>query len=302
MIDLSRLPPPAAIEPLDFETLYAAFGARFRAAWAAARAANPALPDYDVQMLETDPPAIVGQAWSYLRLLDRARVNDAVRALLAHLARGADLDALAAANAGLERLVVTPASGANPAVMETDERLLRRYLASFGRASAGSAALYEFVALTAWPGCHDVAVVGRAVHGRPGDTDVVLAGPNGRAPTQSEILLVRDALRAPGVAPEAVAVTVTAAVITVYDVAMEIDIPRGPDPALVVAEVEARVRAVAAERARIGAEVPVDALTGAVYGPSVIRVRRVSPTADVAGAPYAIPVLGALTVDAQAPA
>ena len=35
---------------------------------------------YDVSRLETDPAIIIGEAISYLRLLDRARVNDAAKA------------------------------------------------------------------------------------------------------------------------------------------------------------------------------------------------------------------------------
>ena len=69
--DLSALPPPAAIEALSYETLFSNFQAQFQPAWAAAMALDATLPAYNVGALQTDPASIVGQAWSYLRLLDR---------------------------------------------------------------------------------------------------------------------------------------------------------------------------------------------------------------------------------------
>lgn len=294
-IDLSRLPPPNAIEPLDYETLFQAFIARFKAAWAGLRAADPTLPDYDVEALETDPAAIVGQAWSYLRLLDRARVNDAVRAVLAPFAKGTNLDAVAA-RANVQRLVVAPATPTTPAVMESDERLLLRYLMAFDRPSAGSADRYLYEAYTAWPALHDAAVIGHAVHGRRGDTDVVIVGPGGREPTAAELQLVRDAVTAPHVQPEAVAVAVLPAQRALYDVALAIDVSNGPDASLIQQEAEARVRTVADERTRIGAEVPLNLLTGAAYGPGVISVRSTAPAASIAARPYAIPVCTGISV------
>jgi hypothetical protein len=58
------VPLPDAIEPLNYETLQAAFVARFLAAWAAARSLDPTLPTYDTEGLETDPAIIVSQAGS----------------------------------------------------------------------------------------------------------------------------------------------------------------------------------------------------------------------------------------------
>jgi phage-related baseplate assembly protein len=294
-IDVSRLPAPAIIETLSTTALMADYEARFLAEWIARRTVDPTLPLYDVERLRSDPAGIVGRAWSLLRLLDRRRVNEAIRAVLAPLAVGADLDNVVARQ-GVERLVVTPATSTAAAAMESDARLLRRYLASFERAAAGSAASIAYWTLTAWPACLDVAVIGRAVHGRRGDVDVALLGPGGRAPTTDEILAVRAALLAPGRSPEAVAVTVLAAQRRVYDVDITVEIPSGPDPSLVVAEVEARIRALAVERMTIGAQLPAEAVAGAAYGPSVERVRRRLPAADLAPEPYGAPVLGTLTI------
>lgn len=272
-IDLSRLSSPDAIEPLDYETLFTAYRDRFIAAWAELRT-----DDYDVGTLESDPAMIVGQAGAYLRLLDRARVNDAVRAVLAPTAQGADLDNVAA-RVNIERL-----EG------ETDAQLLRRYLLAFDRPSAGSAHRYLYEVYTAWPECLDAKVIGQGVHDRRGDVDIVIAGPGGRLPTTGELATVRAAVTAPHVKPEATSVTVLAAQRVTYAVQLAIDVSTGPDPAIVRDEALARVAAVSAERMTVGGEVPADLIAGAAYGPSVIHVTRTSPAADIAPDPYNIPV------------
>jgi phage-related baseplate assembly protein len=298
VIDLSRIPAPNAIDPLDYESLRAAFIERFSAVWAAARAVDPTLPAYDVEMLETDPAIIIGEAWSYLRLLDRARVNDAIRAVLAPLARGADLDNVVA-RVNIVRLVVTPATGAAAAVMESDAQLLRRYLLAFDRPSAGSADRYLYEAFTAWPAMLDAAVVGRAVHGRRGDTDIVVIGPNGVAATSQEMAAVRNAVNATNVKPEATSVSVIPAVRKTYTVSLVLVIPKGPDPSVVIADARTRVDAAITGRLLIGAEVPVWSIAGAAYGSNVIRVRVLSPTADIAPDPYSVPVCTGVTITAE---
>ncbi|MCX5512282.1 baseplate assembly protein [Kaistia algarum] len=292
-IDLSRLAAPDAIEALDFETLFAAFKARFQTSWDAKRAADPTLPAYDVGALETDPVVIVGEAWSYLRLLDRARVNDGIRSVLAPLARGTNLDNVVA-RLGVERLIVTPATDTASAVMESDARLLMRYLLAFSRPSAGSAEGYLYAAYTAWPGLLHAAVNGRAVHGRRGDVDLVLAGPGGRDATNGEMTLVRDAAQL--IKPEAHGLTVMRATRRTYEVAGTVSVAAGPDAETVRAEAQSRITEAATDRLRIGAEVPVALLEGAAYGLSIIRADLSSPSADIPADRYTIPVMASIAL------
>lgn len=298
MIDLSRLPFPAAIEALDFETLFAAFMARFAAAFDEARQEDPNIPPYDVGDLQTDPVVIVGQAWSYLRLLDRIRVNDAVKSVLAPMARGADLDHVTARQ-GVVRLVIAPASGNEPAILESDAQLLRRYLLSFDRPSAGSASRYMYEAWTSAPKLHHVRVNGRAVHGRIGDTDVVIIGENGAAATQAELAAVQAAVQAPDVKPEAVGVSVLPATRHEYQVVQTIRVPVGPDAEIVRKEAEDRVRLIADSRMLIGAGVPRDLLAGAAFGTSVRDVVHHQPAADIAPDPYTVPVLASIDITVE---
>ncbi len=304
VIDVSRLPAPEIIEALDFETLLAAFKTRFLTFWNTQRAIDPSLPAYDTLDLETDPAVIVGEAWSYLRLLDRQRVNDGYRALLAPLATGSNLDVIAATR-NVERLTVQPATSTTPAVMESDPSLLLRYMLSYDVPAAGSAGRYLFDAWSAWPhgedgsGMHDARVNGYAIHGRRGDSDLVITGAGGRVPTTEEILTVRAAVTDINRAPDGVAITVMAAQRVEYAVSLVVEVPgNGPAPEAVRAEAEERVRAAAAGRMLIGGEIPEGLLAGAGYGANVIRVRDLAPVVIVANA-YKIPVMTSLSVTVE---
>lgn len=288
-IDLSRLPPPKIIEQLDYESYLARYKADVLAK-------NAALAD--ALDLEQSATNILLQSFSYGELIVRSRINAAARAVLAPLSTGADLDNVVAW-ANVERLVITPGSGSVPAVYETDAQLLRRYLLAFDRPSAGSADRYKYEAYTACPTLHHVAVNGRAVHGRNGDVDIVVAGPNGDAITTDQIKTIRSACLAIDVKPEATNVTVIQAVRRTYSVNLSILIPRGPDPSIVVSDVQTKLQSSISDRMFIGSEVPIWSIAGAAYGPSIIKVTPLSPSEDIQADPYAIPVCTGITISYQ---
>ena len=295
VIDLTRIGAPSAIEALSYQELLAGFKERFQAFWEEARLLDTSLPAYDVSMLETDPAIIAGQAWSWLRLLDRGRVNDGIRALLGPLSTGTNLDNLVAGR-NIIRLEITPADGDTPAVMESDFQLLRRYLLSFDAQASGSAGRYLFDAYSAWPAMLDARVNGFEVHGRRGDTDVVIIGPAGALPTTEQRDAVSAAVRHVNRMPEGVAISILAATRVEYDVDLTIEVPAiGPAPAVLVAEATTRVRAAGDERTLIGGEVPAGFVAGAAYGPNILKVRDNAPVA-VDPDPYKVPVLGAITI------
>ncbi|BAP94472.1 baseplate assembly protein [Aurantimonas phage AmM-1] len=298
-IDLSRTPAPDAIEALSFEDLRLAFLQRFQTEWDGERAIDPNLPAWDVGSLEANPVARVGaRAWSYLRTLDRGRVNDAIKAVLAPLATGADLDNVVA-RVNVERLVIREATATAPAIVEGDASLLRRYLLAFDRPSAGSRDRYLYEAWTAWPEMGDASVVGRAVHGRAGESDVVVTGPGGRVPTEGELATVRAAVTAPHVKPEALGVSALAATRREYQADLVVTVPAsGPDAEIVRLEAVARVRAAGDGRTVIGGEVPADLLSGAAYGANVIKVRDRAPVV-IEPDSYTVPVLTEITVDVE---
>lgn len=299
VIDLQAIPLPPVIEQVSFDGLFEGYKSRFVATWAALRETYPELPQYDVQMLETDPAVIAGRAWSWLRDYDRARVNDAIKAVLAPFAAGGDLDAIVASQ-GIVRLVLVPATDTTPAVMESDDRMRLRYYLSFDRPAAGSAAKYLERAYAAWPTCHHAAVLGRDVHGRAGDVEVVMCGPEGRQPTAGEIRAVSDAIHAPGVKAEATAVSVIGARRAVYTAALRLVIREGLSPDLVKSAALGRVTAATVIRTRIGERVPRNLLPGVAAGDgaTVIEAIDLAPV-EIAADPYTVPVCEGITMTAE---
>lgn len=304
-IDLSRLPAPEAIETLSTPAMLQGYIDRFLAFWSEQRLIDPTLPEFDEQNLATNPAIVVGRAWTYLRLLDRQRVNDGLRALLAPLSKGSNLDALVARQ-NIARLVIVPETANAASILEGDEALLRRYLLSFDVPSSGSSGRYLFDAWSAWPqsedktlGLWDARVNGRAIHGRRGDTDVVIIGPFGRLPTSGELQTVRSAVTNINRASEAVSISVMAAIRREYAVSLVLEISGvGPSAQAIKTEAEARVTAAATDRIQIGGELPEGFLSGAAYGPGVIRVRDLSPVA-IDPEPYTVPVMAGLSVTVE---
>lgn len=304
-IDLSRLPAPQAIEIISLNQLQADFKARFLLEWAAQQQLDSTLEDFTEADLETHPAIVVARAWRYLRNLDRNRVNDGLKALLAPLASGANLDAIAASR-NVERLIVQAATTTAEEILESDTSLLQRFLESFDRPAAGSAGRYLYDARSAWPqsadktlGLWDARVNGYAVHGRRGDIDLVIAGPFGRVPTTPELLTVREAVTDINRAPEGVSIVVLPAVRVEYQPSLVIEVPgNGPAPETIRQEALARVEAAAMDRRLIGGEIPAGLLAGSAYGPNVIKVRDLAPVV-IAPDPYKIPVMTGLTVTVE---
>ena len=162
-IDLSQLPPPVVVEPLDFETLFAQRKAAFIAMY-------PEDEQEEIARtleLESEPITMLLEENCYRELLLRQRVNEAARAVMLAYSTDSDLDNLAV-NFNVERLTiqeeddsVTPPIGA---VMESDADLRTRTQQAFeGLSVAGPTAAYEF-----W---------GRSADGRVADISAVLRLP-----------------------------------------------------------------------------------------------------------------------------
>lgn len=299
IIDLSAVATPDAIEVLSYATILTAFKDRFQDAWDAQRENDPTLPSYDVATLETDPIIILGQAWSYLRLLDRQRVNEAIKAVLAPFAQRTDLDAVVASR-NITRQVTIPATSSTAAVYETDAQVLRRYLLSFSRFSAGSRDGLLYHAYTAVPILGDAAVNGRAVHDRLGDTDLVVIGPDGRSVTEEEAARIRSVAFSDANFPEAVGGYLIPATRLEYDISLSLTITgSGASIELARQAAEDRIRSAALVRQVIGGEIPEGLLRGAAYGANVRKVADLSPLV-IDPDPYTVPILRDLSVSIAA--
>lgn len=92
-IDLSQLPAPSVVEPLDYEQILGAMLADLKARD----------PSFDA-LVESDPAYKILEVAAYRELLIRQRVNDAGRSVMLAYATGSDLDHLGALM-GVSRLV-----------------------------------------------------------------------------------------------------------------------------------------------------------------------------------------------------
>ncbi len=118
-VDLSKLPAPQLLEDLDFEAVYREDQTSFRTL----------LGERWTASLESDPVTKLLEVGAYRTLLNRARINDAAKALLLAYAEGSDLEHLAA-NVGLQRLVIRAANQSSvppvEAAFESDDALRER--------------------------------------------------------------------------------------------------------------------------------------------------------------------------------
>jgi phage-related baseplate assembly protein len=272
-VDLSQLPPPDVVEPLDFETILSAMVAELSAL---APDLAPALS------IESEPLLKVLQVCAYRELLLRARVNDAARATMLATATGADLENLGAL-LGVSRLVVTPGDDeAVPpvaAVMEADPVFRQRIqLALEGFSTAGPRGAYLFHALSASGEVKDAAVLSP----EPGIVQVAVLSNTGDGAASPALLeTVEAALNAEDVRPLCDTVEVLAASIQTYAVTATLTVAEGPDPDVIEAQALAALQAYAAGVHRVGQAVRRSGIFAALHRPGVLQVVLTTPAADI---------------------
>lgn len=267
-LDLSKLPPPAAVETLSFAALVAAIKADLIDRLPAAAAALD---------LESEPLVKLLEAFAYRELMLRSRINQSHLAATLAFATGADLD-VAAAN-----LLVTRQDG------ETDTDLrARAVLAQEGSSTAGPVGSYRFHALSASPLVADVAVTSPA----PGEVRViVLSEAEDGVADASLLLAVQEALSADDVRPLTDQVEVVSASVAPYSVAATLKIASGPDSGTVIDTAISAVQSYAAGQRKLNQRVTRAGLTAALVRPGVEDVVLSSPAADIDPDPETAPVL-----------
>ena len=290
------LPAPTAVEALSYETLVTGWKTQFKALWLA----------YDVDSLETDPGVIVAEAYAYLRLTDRQRINDVYRALRLPLATGTNLDGLAA-DRGVKRLVLIPATATTAPVMEGDVSLLLRTWLRMQAWGSGSVYGVEYHARTL--GILHAASVGAVTQAdvhvidHPGEgrmTCVVLAAA-GLAPADAEAMraFVGNGLMTRARHPGAVWIdTVLADIVTVPYTGV-LKIRRGASRSALLAAAEDGLTTYMLTRRRIGALVPVSAMQAVQMGYGVVEAQASDPMADVVIPETAAAELGDVAITAQ---
>lgn len=302
-VDLSRLPAPAVVETLTYESIYADMLADLQSK----------MPDFDATV-ESDPAVKLLQVAAYREFLLRARVNDAALAVMPAFATGSDLDQLAAL-LGIERLLLDPGDAANgiAPTYESDDAFRRRMvLAPEGYSVAGPLGAYIFHALSADPDVLDAsasspepddirALVLQVLADNdaapalvdamtaaldaadwPGDVTVTILSRTGDGTPPAGLTdIVAAWLSAETRRPLTDHVTVQAAEIVDYTIDATVITYAGPDPAIVLAEARSRLDTYVARCHNLGLDVTRSGIFGALHVEGVQNVELASPAADI---------------------
>ncbi|CAI1500819.1 Uncharacterized homolog of phage Mu protein gp47 [Serratia quinivorans] len=277
-IDLSQLPAPNVVEPLDYETLLAERKATLISLYPADQQEAIAR----TLSLESEPIVKLLQENAYREVILRQRVNEAAQAVMVAYAGGADLDQLGANN-NTPRLTIAPAddSAIPPiaAVMESDEDFRPRIPSAFeGMSVAGPVGAYEFHALSADGRVADASVFSPA----PAMVSVSVLARDGDGTAPDELLaVVAKALNDESVRPVADRVTVASAKIIDYQINATLFVL--PDPAVepIKAAAEQRLKAYINAQRRLGRDIRRSAIYAALHVSGVQRVELAAPQSDV---------------------
>ena len=271
-LDLSRLPAPLVLESLDFEALYQEALTDFRALmggnWTAA--------------LESDPVVKLLEKAAYDKMMGRARINDAAKALLLAFARDSDLDHLAA-NYNVQRLLVVPADpGAVPPIeaqYESDDSLVERTLLAFeGMSIAGPRDAYVF---------HSMSADGRVADARasspsPATVEVSILSRIGEGLASEDLLeVVRLALNDEEVRPVGDRVIVQSASLIDYQIEAVLYLYPGPEIELSLTEARSSLNRYINTQRRLGRDIRRSAIHAALHVSRVQRVELIHPAEDV---------------------
>ncbi|BEO08217.1 baseplate assembly protein [Serratia marcescens] len=274
-IDLSQLPSPQIIEPLDFETILVDVKAVMIAAFPADQQASVAA----ALSLESEPLNVIAQAMAYRELLLRRRINEGAAACMLSHAEGTDLDNLAA-NLDTERLTITPETDTSDAVMESDEALRLRAQSAFeGMSVAGPSAAYEYFARSASGKVADA----RATSPAPAEVVIAILSTDGDGTASPELLAaVTAAVNDEEVRPLGDRVTVRSADIVDYSIDAELFLYPGPESEPIINAAMASLRGFLADNdKKIGRDVARSAISASLHVQGVQRVVLRSPSADL---------------------
>ncbi|MBN5318708.1 baseplate J/gp47 family protein [Serratia marcescens] len=274
-IDLSQLPSPQIIEPLDFETILVDVKAVMIAAFPADQQAAVAA----ALSLESEPLNVIAQAMAYRELLLRRRINEGAAACMLSHAEGTDLDNLAA-NLDTERLTITPETDTSDAVMESDEALRLRAQSAFeGMSVAGPSAAYEYFARSASGKVADA----RATSPAPAEVVIAILSTDGDGTASPELLAaVTAAVNDEEVRPLGDRVTVRSADIVDYSIDAELFLYPGPESEPIINAAMASLRGFLADNdKKIGRDVARSAISASLHVQGVQRVVLRSPATDL---------------------
>ncbi|QXZ10270.1 baseplate J/gp47 family protein [Comamonas sp. Y33R10-2] len=257
-VDLSQLPAPNVVQPLDFEAELV-------------RIKNLVLTDMpelaDVLQLESEPVTKLLQRWAYESINMQAHINDSAHAVMLAYAVGPDLDQVAANN-GVERL-----EG------EDNDQLRRRAQMAFeGLTVAGSRGSYVFHALSA-----DARVLdANALTPIPGTVRMVVLSADGNGSAPADLLqAVQAALSAEDVRPLCDTVETVSVQVVNYAIAAQLRAYPGPSMGTVLQSAQAAIATYIESCRKLGYDITRSGIYAALHVQGVQNVMLTSPAADV---------------------
>jgi phage-related baseplate assembly protein len=266
-VDLSALTAPEVVEPLEFEEIYTEELDTFRGF----------MGENWTATLESDPVTKLLELGAYRKMGNRARVNDAAKALLLAYARRSDLDQLAA-NVNLKRLVIqaedTTTVPITPEVLEEDDALRERILLVYeGLTTAGPRNSYILHARNA------SGLVADATAESPSPATVVITvlGRDGEGQAPQALLdLVYTYLSDDNLRPVGDRLIVQSAEVLPYQInAILHMVGTGSENESILAECRKRLAAWINPRRRVGAEIARSAIDAQLHIAGVRRVELV---------------------------
>lgn len=287
-IDLSKLPAPTIIDPLDYEQLLTERKDRLVELTPEADREEVA----ETLRLESEPLVKFLQESAYRELILRQQHNERAKSLLLAYATGPELDHIGVTYYMTSRLILQEADpDATPpveVVMESDPDYLRRILLAHDAFStAGGRNAYRYYALGADPQVRDAETV------RPlaGMVQVyVLSREDDGEASLALIATVESALNEDDVRPLSDTVRVTSATVLPFAITATLELRNGPDAAVVREEAIAAAREYVEQRHALGEVIVAGAVESRLYVPGVERVIMQSPAQDIGGdaseAPY----------------
>jgi len=266
-IDLSQLPAPNVVEPLDYETILAERKARL----IALHPEEEREAVTELLALESEPTVKLLQENAYRELLLRQRINEAARAVMIAFANDEDLDQLGA-NLNVKRLVLdagdpTAIPPVPPTLEKNRDYRARIQLAFEGLSVAGPSGAYEYQAISAHPSVLDVSVAS------PEPVEVVLtilSREAGGQPSQAVLEAVRK--RVDERRPLTDRVTVQAATLLPFSITAVLALRTGPDPAVIREQARQQLAAYVEARHRLGAWITRSGVHAALTVEGVERI------------------------------
>lgn len=270
-IDLSGLPAPDILAPINFELELADLKAELTAS-------DPQLAN--ALTLESEPLTKLLELFAYRLMLKTNQINHTAKSMLLAYATGTTLEHLAA-GVGIERLLIKNGNpNAVPPILdvfESDAALRRRVQLEPERASAGSKGAYLFWALSANGDVRDASIVTAT----PGRVTVYIQSHTDAVASDALREQVRLAVDTDQRRPFTDSVRIAAGQPQDWSLQAELTLYPGPDKDVVIATARAELDKYIEQVRYLGYDVTLSGLYHALHQAGVQRVSLLEPISDI---------------------